>query len=404
MSTNIAANHFNSTLQRSTGLPADEVTDKNPILAKNNNVSSENNINIKIEFEVDREVLSKLNEKLVLNKPNLPNSEFSLDPDTAVVLLMDAFDKQSNQDIKNTTNNLKVTLEFKASVSAEKLKKFQEQIQKQIAEAAEQAKKQTMSDVMLGLSIFAAIAGVVASIFTFGAAAPAIAVALVGLGMSTLDAANRIVQATDSKYTDATGKTKNLDISISGLVRMSVEDSVYKLLPKDEKGNRITNPEIEKFINDQVVAITIVVNVMLATGMIAGGVGAGFLAREAAKNAVANGTKVANAIANIPKPEHAQAISTVATGTQAILETAEGATGVATGITVIEIAEMNFEKNELDNQKILLEAFENFITDVIKSEQASLTSRIKDLSQMWEIATETNANYYQSISRATNPV
>jgi len=404
MSTNIAANHFNSTLQRSTGLPADEVTDKNPILAKNNNVSSENNINIKIEFEVDREVLSKLNEKLVLNKPNLPNSEFSLDPDTAVVLLMDAFDKQSNQDIKNTTNNLKVTLEFKASVSAEKLKKFQEQIQKQIAEAAEQAKKQTMSDVMLGLSIFAAIAGVVASIFTFGAAAPAIAVALVGLGMSTLDAANRIVQATDSKYTDATGKTKNLDISISGLVRMSVEDSVYKLLPKDEKGNRITNPEIEKFINDQVVAITIVVNVMLATGMIAGGVGAGFLAREAAKNAVANGTKAANAIANIPKPEHAQAISTVATGTQAILETAEGATGVATGITVIEIAEMNFEKNELDNQKILLEAFENFITDVIKSEQASLTSRIKDLSQMWEIATETNANYYQSISRATNPV
>ncbi len=404
MSTNIAANHFNSTLQRSAGLPADEVTDKNPILAKNNNVSSENKINIKIEFEVDREVLSKLNEKLVLNKPNLPNSEFSLDPDTAVVLLMDAFDKQSNQDIKNTTNNLKVTLEFKASVSAEKLKKFQEQIQKQIAEAAEQAKKQTMSDVMLGLSIFAAIAGVVASIFTFGAAAPAIAVALVGLGMSTLDAANRIVQATDSKYTDATGKTKNLDISISGLVRMSVEDSVYKLLPKDEKGNRITNPEIEKFINDQVVAITIIVNVMLATGMIAGGVGAGFLAREAAKNAVANGTKAANAIANIPKPEHAQAISTVATGTQAILETAEGATGVATGITVIEIAEMTFEKNELDNQKNLLEAFENFITDVIKSDQASITTRIKDLSQMWEIATETNANYYQSISRATNPV
>jgi hypothetical protein len=43
-------------------------------------------------------------------------------------------------------------------------------------------------------------------------------------------------------------------------------------------------------------------------------------------------------------------------------------------------------QNELDNQKILLEAFENFITDVIKSEQASLTTRIKDLSQMWEMA------------------
>jgi hypothetical protein len=404
MSTNIAANNFISTLQRSTDLPENEVTDKNTILAKNNNVSTENEINIKIEFEVDREVLSKLKEKPVLNKPNLPNSEFTIDPDTANVLLMDAFDKQSNQDIKNTTNSLKVTLEFRSNVNAEKLKKFQEQIQKQKEEAAEKAKQQTMSDVMLGLSIFAAVAGVLASIFTFGAAAPAVAVALVGLGMTGIDAANRIVQATDGQYTDATGKTKNLDISISGLVRMSVEDSVYKLLPKDEKGNRITNPEIEKFINDQVLAITIAVNVMLAGAMITGGAGAGYIAKEAAKKAIESGVKAVNTLGNTIKAETAQIINTVATTTEVGTEIVEGAMGVSTSIYGIQIANITFEKNELSNQKVLLESYANFITEQIKSDQASLTIRIKDLSQMWETVSETNANYYQSQSKAINAV
>jgi hypothetical protein len=138
--------------------------------------------------------------------------------------------------------------------------------------------------------------------------------------------------------------------------------------------------------------------------MIAGGAGAGYLAKEAGKKAIEGSAKASNALADAFKPETAQLINTVATTTQVGTEVVEGALGISTNIYGIQIANITFEKNELSNQKDRLEAWAKFITEEIKSNQETLTTRIKDVAQMWEIATETNANYYQSQSRAINAV
>ena len=391
-------------IEQAANFSKEEVIGNNALLVKNKNLSAEKDVILNVVTTLKQQDLSALKELLILNKPNLPNSSAILDPDTAMVLLMDAYDKQSNQGIKNTVSSLKSSLEFRSNVNQEKLKKFEEQIQKQIEEAKRKAEQQTMSDVMLGLGIFAAIAGVVASIFTFGAAAPAVAVALVGLGMSGLDAANRIVQATDAQYQDPTGKKKDLDISISGLIRMTVERDVYNNPPLDANGKKLEGQALDDEINKRVLAATIVVNVLLMAGMIVGGAGAGYMAKEAGKKAIEGSAKASNAIADSVNPQTAQLINTVATTTQVGTEVVEGAMGVSTSIYGIQIANITFEKNELSNQKDRLEAWAKFITEEIKSNQETLTTRIKDVAQMWEIATESNANYYQSQSKAINSV
>jgi len=313
-----------------------------------------------------------------------------------MVLLMDAFDKQSNQDIENTVKNLKSSLIYRTNVNQEKLKKFEEQIQKQKEEATEKAKQQTMSDVMLGLGIFAAIAGVVASIFTFGAAAPAVAVALVGLGMTSLDAANRIVQAADTQYEDPTGKKKDLDISISGLIRMTVERDFYNNPPLDASGKKLEGQALEDEMNKRVIAATIVVNVLLMAGMIGGGVGTAVMS----KNAISEGLKASNSLAKVDTSTNSQIMNTVATTTQAVTEVIENAMGVSVNIFGIQIAQITFDKNELGNQKNFLEAWTKLITEEIKSNQTTLTDRIKDMASMWELGADTLANYHQGMSRA----
>ena len=372
----------------------------NVVIEKNNSLLAGKNENVKILSGVIQQVLTELKEQLVLNKPNLPNANFNLDPDTAMVLLMDAYDKQSNQDIKVLVKNLKATLEFRTSVNQEQLKKFEEQIKKQEEETKKRAEQQTLSDVTLGLSIFAAIAGVVASIFTFGLAAPAIAVALVGLGMASLDAANRIVQATDGQYKDPSGKMKNLDISISGLIRMTVESDLHNNPPVDEHGKRLEGKALEDEINRRVLAATIVVNIILISGMIAGGGAGAVMAKEALKS----GAKASNSIAAAFKPEIAQLANTGATTAQVGNEVVEGAMGAITNILSAHIASIKYDASETQRFVNLLKDYSEFLYEDIKVNQKTLTAKINDVAQMWETATESNANYYQSQALAINPV
>lgn len=385
-------------------IPKNEIIGKNGVLDNNNALSNKKDLSLNISSGIKSEDLSKLNELLVLNKPSLTNSQANLDPDTAFLILADAFDKQSTQGIENNVKNLKSSLEYRSHVNEEKLKKFQEQIKKQEEEAKSKATQQGLSDAMLGLSIFAAIAGVVASIFTFGAAAPAIAVAIVGLGMTSLDAANRIVQATGATYDDPSGKKKNLDISISGLIRMTTEYDLSKNPPLGPNGKKLEGQDLENEINKRVLAATIVVNILLMAGMVAGGAGAGYIAKEAAKKAIDGGVKASNSLAAAFKPETAQFINSIATATQAGSEVNEGIMGVSTNIYGIQIASITFKKNELSNQKDQLEAWAKIITGEINSDQDSLTEKIKAKSEMWEIFADAISSYNESRSKAINSV
>lgn len=174
-----------------------------------------------------------------------------------------------------------------------KLEKIEKQFKKQIEAKELEKKNQVASDVQLGLGVAMTVFGILATIFTAGAASGLMIAGLaLGATMTAADVVNRGLKAGEVKYDDPLDKSghqkKQLDISIGGLVRMAVEDAAAN--------NRFAYPDairskgeqaMEKYRNEVIVGVSVFISIAIAAvsiGLSAGGIVAVKNAAEAAKD------------------------------------------------------------------------------------------------------------------------
>lgn len=324
-----------------------------------------------------------------------------LDPDTANILVAGLMDKVTTDDMKNLMSQLKDASKRLDSVHAEKLQKFAEKAAKAVEEAKKQREQKISGDVGFGLSMAGAVLGLVGAvlltIFTLGGGAAAIAGASIGLAATILDGADRLAKE-NNLMDSGINKGKQMDLTLGGLVsRLAQEivagDPKFANLPPDQK---------EKVLNDLKMVCQIVVMVAVAAGTIAcGGVSLSQVSGAAAK-AGTEAAKAGTEAAKFAVQQGARIASQGAETLQVVTDLTGGVNSIVSGAYGVQMANITFEKNQIDNQRQRLESFAQVVKSEIESDQDALTQRMESLSGIYDNLAATNKNYYESQSRLTN--
>ena len=323
-----------------------------------------------------------------------------LDPDTANVLVSAIIDKVSTEDMKNLMAQLRDSSKRLDTLNSEKLKKYAEKAAKAVEEAKKQREQKISGDVGFGLSVAGAVLGMIGAVlltvFSLGGGAGAIAAASIGLATVLLDGADRI--AKENKLMDSgVNKGKEMDLTLGGLVaRLAQEvvasDPKFANLPPDQK---------EKVLGDLKMVCQIVVMIAVAAGTIAcGGVSVSQIGGAAAKA----GTEAAKAGAETAKFAATQGAKLASQGAetiQVVTELMGSVNSAVSGVYGVQMANITFEKNQIDNQRQLLEAFTEIIKSEIENNHDALTQRMESLSSLYENLVATNKNYNDSQQRLT---
>jgi len=323
-----------------------------------------------------------------------------LDPDTANVLVAGILDKMTTDDVRQLMAQLKDSSTRLNTLNSEKMKKFAEKAQKAVEEAKKQREQKISGDVGFGLSVAGAVLGMIGAVlltvFSLGGGAGAIAAASIGLATVLLDGADRI--AKDNKLMDSgVNKGKEMDLTLGGLVaRLAQEivasDPKFANLPPDQK---------EKVLGDLKMVCQIVIMIAVAAGTIAcGGASVAQIGGAGAKA----GTEAAKAGAEAAKFAASQGAKLASQGAETIQVATEfmiGVNSAVSGVYGVQMANITFEKNQIDNQRQLLESFTEIIKSEIESNHDALTQRMESLSSLYENLAATNKNYNDSQQRMT---
>lgn len=316
-----------------------------------------------------------------------------MDPDTANVLVAGLLDKVTTEDMRNLMSQLKDASKRLDSVNSEKLKKYAEKMHKAVEEAKKQREAKVSGDVGFGLSMAGAVLGMVGAVlltvFTFGGGAAAIAGAAIGLAATIMDGADRIAKE-QNLQDSGINKGKQMDLTLGGLVsRLAQEITAsqpgFSKLPPDQK---------EKVLADLKQVVQIVVTIMIAAGTIAAG---GASISQIGKTA----GKTAEELSKFVIQQGARLASQGAESLQVVADVAGGVNSIASGAYGVQIANITFEKNDLDNQRQKLDTFADVIKKDVASYQDALSERMQSISSIYENLATANANYYDSQSRMT---
>lgn len=229
----------------------------------------------------------------VKKKPEIDSS--SMDPDTAIIILMNAFNEKSLNDINTASQLLKSNNKFTGELNKEKLIKLKDQIAKIEEEAKKKKEQQTASDIGLGFSaaaaIFAFIGALAFTVVTGGLGGPALVGASIGLTMSVLDVGTRIANASNWTYKDGNKEDKPLDFTLGGMVKRIVEQIAI-----DDKNYPpgSTNENREKMKGEIIMAVTLALNIGISVACIA-------LSVVSLKTLSSAGKKIADAADDVAK-------------------------------------------------------------------------------------------------------
>lgn len=329
-----------------------------------------------------------------------PLAAAMLDPDTANMLVASIVDKMTTQDMKGLMAMLKDASKRLDTVNAEKLKQFAEKGAKAIEEAKKQREQKIMGDVGFGLSVAAAILGMIGAVlltaFTLGGGAPAIVGAAIGLTTVLMEGADRIAKE-HNLMDGGINKGKQMNLTLGGLVSRLVQEIVMA----DPKLANISPDQKEKLLSDLKMACEIIVMVAVAAGSLAcAGVSMAQIGGAAAK-AGTEAAKMGAEAAKFAATQGAKLASQGAETVQIIVEIAGAVNSGVNGVYGVQVANITFEKNQIDNQRQKLESFAQIIKSEVEANGDSLTQRMESLSSMYETLASTNKNYYESQQRLT---
>ncbi len=324
-----------------------------------------------------------------------------LDPDTANVLVSGILDRITTDDMKTLMAQLKDSAKRLDSINTEKLIKYAEKAAKAVEEAKKQREQKITGDVGFGLSMAGAVLGMIGAVLltvvTLGGGGFAIAGAAIGLATAIMDGADRI--AKDNNLMDSgINAGKKMDITLGGLVARMAQEITANLpgfdkLPPDQK---------EKVLNTLKLVCEIIVMVGVAAGTIACGAISMHQIGGAAAKAGTEGAKVAAEAAKFTAQQGAKLASQGAETIVVITEITSSINSIVSGAYGVQMANITFEKNQIDNQRQKFESFAEMIKSEIDANQDALTQRAESLSNIYKNLATTNKNYYESSSRLTN--
>lgn len=326
--------------------------------------------------------------------PRIPLS--GLDPDTANLLVSAVLDKATLGDVKRMVDQLKFASEKLDKTTKEKIDSFNQRSLKAIEEARKQKDSKVSGDVGFGLSVAGAVLGMIGAvlltIFSFGGGAPAIVGAAIGLTTTLMDAADRIAKDNNLTWKEGVNKGKQAELSLGGLISAAVQEGIagqpgFSSLPQEKQ---------KQILSDAKTATEIVVTVMVAAGTIACGVGA-------LKNV---GTEACKLASKLPDSmiQAGRFGSTGAETLQVMSDLGSGITSLTSGAYGIQIANITFEKNQLDNKKQKFEVVERLISQEISQHQDTATQLLESLSANYDALATANASYYESARRTITAV
>ena len=314
-----------------------------------------------------------------------------LDPDTANVLVAGLLDKISTTDMRNLMNQLNDSAKQLDKVHAEKMQKYSEKMTKAIEEAKKKKDAKVSEDAGFGLSVAGSVLGMVGAvlltIFTLGGGALAIAGAAIGLTTTLFDAADRIGKE-NNLMDSGVNAGKPMNLTLAGLLARPY----LELVQLDPSFKTKTKDEQEKILNQAKMGLEIVFSVLLAGATIGCGVGA-------VKQTASVGGKLTSESIKMVAEQSAKAISAGAESLQVITDLAGAATSISSGAYGVQIAHITFEKNELDNQRQLLDTFSELIKSEITTNHDSLKNSQENIASIYETLSSANTNYYESQSR-----
>jgi hypothetical protein len=340
-----------------------------------------------------------------------------MDPDTAIIILMNIFDKNNIHDVKASAQLLKANNTFNSELNKEKLAKLKDQIEKIAEEAKKKAVGQTTSDIGLGFSsaaaVFAFIGALAFSIVTLGLGLPALAAATVGLTMSILDVGTRIAKATNSTYEDANHNKQPLDITLGGMVKRIVEQVAYDCEKSGvdyPPGSTKENREQKK--SELIMITTLVLNISISLACIACSLvslkslaSAGKNIGEATKGTSKNIIDAALKATNLQIDKQAARLTSVVADTAGVVvELANSATDIAAGVIQLELAEITKQKMLYENDIKTISSIVKMIQSDISNNQALIQNLIETSNKAYEDFSATLSNYYQSQLQVTSKI
>ncbi len=330
-----------------------------------------------------------------------PLASTSIDPDTANLLVANILDKITTDDMKTLMAQLKDSAKRLDSLNTGKLIKYAEKAAKAVEEAKKQREQKVSGDVGFGLSMAGAVLGMIGAVlltvFTFGGGAFAIAGAAIGLATAIMDGADRIGKE-NNLMDSGINAGKKMDLTLGGLVSRLAQEITANLpgfdqLPRDQK---------EKILNTLKLVCEIIVMVGVAAGTIACGAVSMHQLGGTATKAGTEAAKVAAETAKFATQQGARLASQGAETITIITEITSSINSITSGAYGVQIANITFEKNQIDNQRQKLESFAEMIKSELDAIQDALTQRAESLSNIYESLAATNRNVYESSSRLTN--
>ena len=333
----------------------------------------------------------------------------SMDPDTAVVILMNVLNENNLIDINSASKLLKSNNKFNGELNKEKLIKLKDKIEKIAQEAKKKEQAQTASDIGLGFSsaaaVFSFIGALAFTVMTLGLGVPALAAATVGLTMSILDVGTRIAKATNSTYEDANHKKQPLDITLGGMVKRIVEQAAYDA----EKNNIDYPPGSTKENRDQkkaeiIMITTLALNIGISLACIACSVlslksvaSAGKNIAEAKKGFMHDVIDSAMKAADLKIDKQAAILTTSVSDAAGIfLELSNSSTEIAAGALEIELAGIKKQKQNYETEIKNIESTLKLVQSDISSNHEFLKNLIEASGKLYEDFSGILSNYYQS--------
>lgn len=271
------------------------------------------------------------------------------------------------------------------------------------AEAAEASRHGRNAMTAFGLIA----AGIVAALaFVFGGPALAI-VAAAGLTMAVLDTVNTGLQNANVTRTDVHGKEVKVDVSIGGLVALSMEAEVAMgtmVIAKgknadgnyvDAQGNVIPEKpgvkiKTQEEYDKHVMAVTIAVTVVIAVAMLATGVaGVKSAAKEAAQRTVEIIGKINKFLGTNASVGKAEAI---ANGAEAVATIAEGASAGASAGLDAKLASENLHLAESKALKKHIDALISVLSQESEATRKLIEKLVNDLTESMSVVAKAIGN------------
>lgn len=328
----------------------------------------------------------------------------NLDPDTALSILENTLSDSFNAENKNSMLGLTALIKFSENLNEAKLKNYSDSIKKSAEASAKQKSQQTSADVALGFQVAGAVFGMLAAIlltmFTLGGGAAAIVGAVIGLTTTVLDVGTRIAKAAREgnsalgTYNDPRDPSKKLalDLSIGGAVKRAMEqaeaDKTIYIPPE------MNETQKKEYLAKVTMGLTITMNLVIAiASVVCGGLSVAGVGKSIGL------AKDAGTLTGEIFKQTAQIAAKVSSGLQIISDVGGAASMVTKGGYGITIADITFEKNELDNQRTLHDNYIDVLGNDIKIQQDYVTNRTKDINEMRERIASSISDYNQSRSR-----